>query len=124
LLDVFDHLNEQVGNVSQANITAELERHLESKKRERERLKKQIVTEHGKVNQFFGGLQFNHFVFLLVLGFLTAITCYALDLTVFEVNSSKPSRVLAVKGRCIGQRTISTTSTCGTCAGWSFSTAA
>jgi hypothetical protein len=45
------------------------------------------------VFQFFGGLQFNHFVFLIVLGSLSAITAYAVDLTVFEVNSSMSTAV-------------------------------
>jgi len=40
------------------------------------------------VFQFFGGLQFNHMVFLLLLGAVSAVTAYAIDVTVFEINSS------------------------------------
>lgn len=58
------------------------------KKKAREALRQQIMTEQNKVFQFFGGLQFNHFVFLMVLGSVSAVTAYAIDLTVFEINSS------------------------------------
>jgi hypothetical protein len=70
------------------NNTAELEKHLTQKKKAREALRQQILTEQNKVFQFFGGLQFNHFVFLIVLGSLSALTAYAVDLIVFELNSS------------------------------------
>jgi|LauGreDrversion4_2_1035121.scaffolds.fasta_scaffold105872_4 hypothetical protein len=39
LEDVFDHLNEHVADNSPINLTAELEKHLESKKKEKERLR-------------------------------------------------------------------------------------
>jgi hypothetical protein len=88
MLDVFNHLNEGAGN-DPLNDTAHLKRTLEEKMKAREQMKKQIITEQSKVVQFFGGLQVNHFVFLMVMGSLGAISAYAIDLTVFEVNSSK-----------------------------------
>ena len=78
-VEVFEPLN---GEDVHDN-TAELEKHLAEKKKAREALSRQILTEQNKVFQFFGGLQFNHFVFLIVLGSLSAITAYAVDLTVF-----------------------------------------
>lgn len=89
-VEVFEPLN---GN-DVHNNTAELEKHLAQKKKAREALTRQIMTEQNKVFQFFGGLQFNHFVFLILLGSLSAITAYAIDLTVFEVNSSKSATAL------------------------------
>lgn len=52
-------------------------------------LKKLMITEHGKVNQFFGGVEINHLLFLMLLGSLTAISSYLIDVTIFEINSSK-----------------------------------
>ena len=87
-IDVFDHLNEGAGH-NDGNITEELEKQLAHKKKLRAHLKQQMLTEQSKVFQFFGGLQLNHFIFLMVLGALTAITAYALDVAVFEINSRK-----------------------------------
>jgi hypothetical protein len=71
-----------------------LEKHLAERKQEREALKQQILSEQSKVFQFFGGLQFNHLVFLLLLGAVSAVTAYAIDVTVFEINSSmKPHTI-------------------------------
>ena len=64
------------------------------RKKQREALKQQILNEHNKMFQFFGGLKFNHLVFLLVLGAVTALTAYAVDVTVFQINSSMNTRTL------------------------------
>lgn len=70
------------------NNTDELQKHLEKRMKAKEAMRQQILTEQNNVQQYFGGLQFNHFVFLMVLGSVSALTAYAIDLTVFEVNSS------------------------------------
>lgn len=86
---MFEHLNEGYGTNDVQNNTAELEKHLAEKKKAKEMMRQQIMTEQRKLFQFFGGLQFNHLVFLLVLGSLSALTAYAIDVTVFEINSRK-----------------------------------
>lgn len=48
-----------------------------------------LEEEARKIMQFFGGLEFNHLVFLMVLGSLTALTAYSIDVTIFEINSRK-----------------------------------
>jgi hypothetical protein len=56
-IDVFDGLNEGNGTHDyQMNDIATLEKHLAEKKKEREDLRQQIITEQSKVVQFFGGL--------------------------------------------------------------------
>lgn len=64
------------------------------RKKQREALKQQILNEHNKMFQFFGGLKINHLVFLFVLGAVTALTAYAVDVTVFQINSSMNTRTL------------------------------
>ena len=86
-LEVFDALNGD-GQKDAHNDTDELQRHLEKKMKAKEAMRQQILTEQSNVQQYFGGLQFNHFVFLMVLGSISAVTAYAIDLTVFQINSS------------------------------------
>ncbi len=75
--------------VDPLNRTAELEKELAQKKKVREQMRQQMLTEQNNVMQFFGGLQFNHFVFLTLLGALTAISSYTIDLVVTKVNGCK-----------------------------------
>ncbi len=44
-VDIFEHLNEGYGMNEAANNTAEMEKHLAERKKEKEALRQQILTE-------------------------------------------------------------------------------
>ena len=54
-----------------------------------EDLRRQFMIEQANMLSLLGGLKFNHFMFLVVLGVLTAIAGYGAELAIAEANKCR-----------------------------------
>jgi hypothetical protein len=52
-------------------------------------MRERFLLEQSKMYNLFGGLQVSHFIFLLVLGWLSAIMAYTAELAIFEIYACK-----------------------------------